>query len=108
MEDIIGGLLFFGLIFGLEIAAIVILIFTAIYARARLVVIVCGIVAAVLTAAESILCYILYAGLYANDLGGKMLPLTVSAVSIVSLAIYFPIALARVKRREKSAAPSVA
>jgi hypothetical protein len=81
MGDIIGWVLFFGL----EIVAIFILILSALYGRQLVFVIICGIVAAVVMAAESIFCFICAAGGYASEFGGDALPVSVSAVSIVSL-----------------------
>ena len=39
---------------------------------------------------------------------GSATLITVSAVSIVCLAIYFPVAIMRCKRKQKSAAPTAA
>jgi hypothetical protein len=101
MEDIIGRLLVLCILLGLEVVAIVVLILSAIYARQLSVVITCGVVAAVVMAVEYCFCFIWAAGGYADGVGGEALPGIVAVVSIVSLGIYFPIALRRCKRRQK-------
>jgi fatty acid desaturase len=53
MDDIIGLVLLFGMLFGLEVVAIFILVMSALYGRQLVFVILCGIVAAVVMAAES-------------------------------------------------------
>ena len=58
MDDIIGGLLLLGMLFGLEIVALFILIMSAIYGRQLIFVILCGVVAAVLMAIESFIWWI--------------------------------------------------
>jgi hypothetical protein len=92
--------------FGLEVIAILILIFSALFPRRLAVVIILGIVAAVLMFVES---FIWLAGTVIGSSGG---PLTsdnegfrylkiLTGVSILSLLIYFPTAILRFKARSK-------
>jgi len=101
MDDIIGLVLLLGVLFGLEIVAIFILIMSAIYGRQLIFVILCGIVAAVVMAVESLVLFLCNAA--SSDFPASMTLIT-SAVSIVSLGVYFPIAIRRCKRKQVSAA----
>lgn len=102
MDDIIGLVLLLGVLFGLEIVAIFILIMSALYGRQLVFVILCGIVAAVVMAAESLVLFLCSAA--SSDFPASATLIT-SAVSIVSLGIYFPIAIRRCKRKQRSDAP---
>jgi hypothetical protein len=108
MDDIIGSALLFGLLFGLEIVAIFILIMSAIYGRQLVFVIVCGVVAAVLMAIESLIWWICVEGKYEFGFRSETTLIIVSAVSVVSLAIYFPIAIMRCRRKQASEAHKAA
>ena len=107
MGDISGGLLLFGAFFGLEIVAIFILIISALCGRQLVFVIVCGSAAAVVMAAESVILFICVATGHA-DLPGNATLIIVSAVSIVGLGVYFPIAIMRCKRKQRSDAHNAA
>jgi hypothetical protein len=107
MDDIIGLVLLIGMLFGLEIVAIFILIMSAIYGRQLVFVILCGTVAAVLMAVESLIWWICVAGNYEFGFRSETALILVSAVSIVSLGIYFPVAIMRCKRKQASAAHKV-
>jgi uncharacterized membrane protein YjgN (DUF898 family) len=98
MEDIIGWVLLVGLLFGLEIVAIFILVMSLRYARQLVFVLLCGGVAAVLMAVESIAWWICAAGGYEFGFRSDTTLSIVSAVSIVSLGVYFPAAIMRCKR----------
>jgi hypothetical protein len=101
MDDIIGWVLFFGL----EIVAIFILIMSALYGRQLVFVIVCGIAAAVVMAAESLILFLCSAA--SSDFPASATLIT-SALSIVSLGVYFPIAIKRCKRKQRSDAHNAA
>lgn len=58
MDDIIGWAFLIGMLFGLEIVAIFILIMSAVYGWQLVFVILCGLVAAVLMAIESVIWWI--------------------------------------------------
>jgi hypothetical protein len=103
MDDIIGLVLLFGVLFGLEIVAIFILIMAAIYGRQLVFVILCGVVAAVLMACESVIWWICVAGNYEFGFRSETALIIVSAVSLLSLGIYFPVAIMRCKRKQSSA-----
>ncbi|PYJ08910.1 MAG: hypothetical protein DMF06_11645 [Verrucomicrobia bacterium] len=105
MEDIIGGGILLGVFFGLEVVGLVVLILAAVFARQRAVIVVCGIAAAVVMAVEYCVLYICAAGKYADGWGGETLPVIIAAISIVSLGIYFPVAIIRSKRKQLIAAP---
>lgn len=102
MDDIIGLLSLIGVMFGSEIVAIFILIMAACYGRQLAFVILCGVVAAVLMAIESIIWWICVAGKYEFGFPSETALISVSALSIVSLGIYFPIAIRRCKRKAGS------
>lgn len=93
MDDIIGLVLLIGMLFGLEIVAVFILIMSAVYGRQLVFVILCGIVAAVLMAIESVIWWICVAGNYEFGFRSETALIIVSAVSVVSLAFYFPTAI---------------
>jgi hypothetical protein len=94
-------LLFIVVLFGLEIVAIFILIMSARYRRQLAFVLICGIVAAVLMAIESLIWWICVAGGYEFGFRSDTTLIIVSAVSVVALGIYFPIAIMRCKRKQK-------
>jgi hypothetical protein len=96
LEDIIGIVLFYGL----EIVAVLILIGSALFARLRVVVIICGIIAAGLMAGEWFLWWVLAAMDHAQLSADTNLKV-VSAISVLSLLIYFPVAIARLKAHRK-------
>lgn len=104
MDHIIGPVFFSAGFFGLEIAAIIVLIMAAIYGRQRVFVIPCGGVAAVLMAGESIIWWIGAAGDYEFGFRSEMALIIVSALSIESLGLYFPSAIMRCKRRQRTEA----
>jgi hypothetical protein len=99
---------FFGMLFGLEVVAIFILIVAAICGRQLVFVILCGVVAAVLMAIESVIWWICVAGKYEFGFRGETALIIVSGVSIVSLGIYFPTAIMRCKRKQTTAPRIVA
>lgn len=105
MDDIIGGILLLAVFFGLEIVALLILVFAAIYGRQLAFVIVCGIVAAVVMAAESLVLFLCSAA--SSDFPASAMLIT-SALSIVCLGIYFPLAIMRCKRKQASEAHKAA
>lgn len=105
MTDIIGWMFRIAALFGLEIVALFILIMSTIYGRQRIFVIFCGAVATVLMAIETSIWWICTAGGHEFGFRSETVLVIVSAVSIVSLAIYFPIAITRCKRKQDSAAP---
>ena len=105
MDDIIGLVLLLGVLFGCEIVAIFILIMSALYGRQLVFVILCGIVAAVVMAAESLILFLCSAA--SSDFPGSATLIT-SALSIVCLGIYFPTAIMRCKRKPRSDAPNAA
>ena len=89
----VGGILLFS---GLEIVAIVMLIAAAIYSRKLVVVIIMGVLATGCMAIEWIILWAL-ADLNRSDPNFAMTLKVVSAISILSLLIYFPIAIRRCK-----------
>jgi hypothetical protein len=111
MDDIIGSALLFGLLFGLEIVAVFVLIMSTVYGRQLVFVILCGIVAAVLMAIESLIWWICVAGNYEFGFRSETALIIVSAVSVLSLGIYFPLAIIRCKRKQAreahKAAPAI-
>jgi len=102
MADIIGWLFLIGALFGLEIVAIIILMMSARYGRQLAFVILCGIVAAVLMAIESLIWWICVAGGYEFGFPSETALISASALSIVSLGIYFPVTIRRCKRKAGS------
>ena len=109
MGDIIGWIGLSVVFFGLEIVALFILIMAWRYARQLVFVLLCGGVAAVLMAIESFawICVAGQTALQGTDLGfwSAVALIGISAISIVSLGIYFRAAVMRWKRTQKSAAP---
>lgn len=108
MDDIIGLVLLLGVLFGCEIVAIFILIMSALYGRQLVFVILCGSVAAVLMAIESFIWWVCAAGGYEFGFRSDTTLIIVSAVSIVGLGVYFPIAIMRCKRKQRSDAHNAA
>jgi uncharacterized membrane protein len=94
METIIDNAVGILLFYGLEIAGILLLIGSALVPRVLVVVIIMGVVAAGCMAVESAIWWVL-----ANMNGAEPSSATnlkiVSAISIVSLLIYFPLAIGR-------------
>jgi hypothetical protein len=105
MDDIIGLVLLLGVLFGCEIVAIFILIMSALYGRQLVFVILCGIVATVVMAVESLILFLCSAA--SSDFPASATLIT-SALSIVCLGIYFPVAVMRCKRKPRSDAPNAA
>ena len=99
----VGGILLFS---GLEIVAIVMLIAAAIYSRKLVVVIVMGVLAAGCMAIEWIILWAL-ADLNRSDPTFGITLKIVSAISILCLLIYFPLAIRRCKayRQRLATAP---
>jgi hypothetical protein len=106
VSNIIGFVLLLVLGFGLEVIAILILVFSAIYPRRLGIVILLGIVAAVLMFVESFL-WLLFIGIASS--GGTVtsdnpfiLYLKIlTGTSILCLLVYFPTAILRFKARSK-------
>lgn len=107
VSNIIGYLLLLVLGFGLEVIAILILVFSAIYARWLSLVILLGIIAAVLMFVQSFL-WLLFIGIASS--GGTVtsdnpfflyLKILIG-FSILCLLIYFPTAIMRCKRKQKA------
>ena len=78
------------------------------YGRQLVFVILCGVVAAVLMAIESVIWWICVAGNYEFGFRSETALIIVSAVSVVSLGIYFPTAIRRGRRKQAGAPPNVA
>ena len=92
--------------FGLEIAALNVLLAGWRFARHLVLIFVCGGVALVLMAVESLAWFAACGGDPLRDWMGATL-LGMSVVSVVSLAIYFPAAIMACKRRQLSPPPIV-
>lgn len=96
MDKVQGFLLFSGL----EIVAIVMLIASTIYSRNLVVVIVMGVIAAGCMAVEWIVLWVL-AIMDGADPNFMTILIVVSAISILSLGIYFPLGLKRFKAHQR-------
>ena len=102
LDNVVGILLFYGL----EIGALVLLIGSALVPRVLVVVIIIGVLAAGCMAVESVMWWVL-----ANMNGAELSSATnlkiVSAISVLSLLLYFPLAIGRCKahRRRLAAVP---
>jgi hypothetical protein len=96
MDKVQGFLLFFGL----EIVAIVMLIASTIYSRNLAVVIVMGVIAAGCMAVEGVILWVL-AIMDGADPNFMTILIVVSAISILSLGIYFPLAIRRCKAHQQ-------
>ena len=93
---------------GLEMAALIVLVISAFFARWLAVVVAGGVLAAVLMAAHVALWAVL-AGIgsaTSTSQQGYSVALSFAAGSVVALALYFPLAIARHKRLRRSHAGS--
>lgn len=100
MEAILGGVIGILVFYGLEIVAIVLLIGSLIVPRVLVVVIIAGVVAAGCMAAESAIWWVL-ANMNGAEPDSETKLKVVSAISILSLLIYFPLAIVRCKAYRK-------
>jgi ABC-type Fe3+-siderophore transport system permease subunit len=96
LDDFVG----IGLFYGLEIVALLILIGSAVIPRVPVVIIILGVVAAGCMAVESAMWWVM-----ANMNGAEPTSSTnltiVSAISILSLLIYFPLAITRCRAHRR-------
>jgi ethanolamine transporter EutH len=105
--DIITDLVFLVMAFGLEVIAILMLVWSAIFARSMALIITLGIVAAVLMFVES---FLWLAGIVIGSSGGSLTGdnpgfrylAILTVISVVCLLIYFPIAILRWKARSRT------
>jgi hypothetical protein len=81
---------------------------SAVYGRQLIFVVLCGVVAAVLMAIESLIWWICVAGGYEFGFPSEPVLISVSALSIVILGLYFPIVITRCKRKQTGHAPNAA
>jgi hypothetical protein len=105
MEGIFSDIVGIALFYGLEIVAVLILIGSALFPRLLVIVIICGVVAAGFMAVEFVIWWVL-ANMNGAEPGSGTILKVLSAISIMSLAVYFPLAITRCKapRRKRMSA----